>query len=64
MFWIWAAVVVVALFALAWISSGRAKKRFGNPDANGANTAAAKGYAAMKDIGRNDNTGIGGPSGV
>jgi hypothetical protein len=56
MFWIWAAVVVVALFALAWFVSGFQKKKFGNPDANGANTDGAKGYAAMKNIGR-DNGG-------
>ncbi|MDT7798634.1 MAG: hypothetical protein QOI78_2067 [Actinomycetota bacterium] len=62
MFWIWAAVVVVALFALAWFVSGRQKKKFGNPDANGANTGAAKGYAAMKDVRREG--GGNGPGGI
>jgi hypothetical protein len=59
MFWIWAAVVVVALFALAWFVSGFQRKKFGNPNANAANTGAAKGYAAMKDIGRTSQGGNG-----
>lgn len=60
MFWIWTAVVVVVLFALAWFVSGRQKKKFGDPDANAANAGAAKGYAAMKDVRRAGDNGPGG----
>jgi hypothetical protein len=59
MFWVITGLVFVALFAAAWFASGRSKKKFGNPDANSGNVGAAKGYAAMRDIGRHD----GGPSG-
>ncbi len=59
MFWLITGLVVVALFAGAWFLSGRQTKKFGNPDANAGNVGTAKGYSAMKDIGRHD----GGPSG-
>lgn len=59
MFWVITGLVFVALFAAAWFISGFQTKKFGNPDANSGNVGTAKGYAAMKDIGRHD----GGPSG-
>jgi hypothetical protein len=61
MFWIGAAVVVVASFALSWFVSGRSKKKFGDPT-HGPNTGAAKGYSAMKDVRRQG--GGNGPGGL
>ncbi len=54
MFWLITALVFVALFAGAWISSGRSKKKFGNPDANSANIGYAKGYSDMNGHHRHD----------
>ena len=59
MFWIYAAIVVVLLVALAWFVSGRQKTRVSNPHAHGTHSGAMKGSTAMKDIGRNTSGGNG-----